>query len=485
MQKQNDYVEVKLSEIKIGRMNNPRENFTGEKFDQFIESIQQHGVLQPILLRKLESGDLILVAGERRVRASTEIAMANGGIKDATIPAIVKELTDDEAFDAMMAENLHRENLTDLEEAKAFQRVLKKKGAAGITQLAERNCLSEGYIRKRIRILELPKDVLDKWNKGKYTFAHLEQFIRIENPEEREVLISAVDDWGYSATKIANMIDSKAMNFKNARFKTDACVQCFDNSKRQKTLFDLNIDGNDKCLKPACFMDKQKEYFTNNFKRLAVYRKTGTNGFKFYEDIQHSDHETFYNIKDIFPECKACADYQTVFWRNGTVCDEMVCLKPKCRSAKNKALAAGKKTKNISTAKQIPGQPRVEWHGQHFREEFYEKALPKAIGSVKSSDTSALCLTAFSLLKSNHELPLWFFENYVARNGVSKVKYFTNVDAEMFAVIEKMDSRQLKTLLKNAALDVIMQEHFFPTGRQIVADYLKIDLKKEWRLTEN
>ena len=113
--------QIPLCQI-VSSPNNPRKSFAGEKFNDLVESIRTKGVIEPIIVRPEitgnEGGNFEIVAGERRYRAT--ILISKDPVKD-TIPAMVRELTNEEAFDFMLIENLQRENLTPLEEAESFK----------------------------------------------------------------------------------------------------------------------------------------------------------------------------------------------------------------------------------------------------------------------------------------------------------------------------------------------------------------------------
>ena len=188
MQTEGNYELVPLDQIKPPTFGtNPRTDFTGPGFDELVNSIRQKGVIQPIVLRKNEKTETLeLVCGERRVRASKIVAKENGG-KSTPIPAIVRKLTEKEAWDIMVIENIQRESLSPIEEARAFAEFLNrdvgKKDAA--KELSERTGLNYGFINRRAKLMELPQVVLDKWNEGKLALGHLEQFLRlIENKED-------------------------------------------------------------------------------------------------------------------------------------------------------------------------------------------------------------------------------------------------------------------------------------------------------------
>jgi ParB family chromosome partitioning protein len=144
------YMGIDLAKIVCNPFNR-RKCFEGEKFNQLVKSIEQKGVIEPILARPV-NGNFEVVAGERRYKGSLEAKLV-------TIPALVQEMTDDEAFEIMTIENLQREDLTPLEEAESFKDYLDRKGVEALPELAEKTGIPAKFIMRRIRVLSLPEKV--------------------------------------------------------------------------------------------------------------------------------------------------------------------------------------------------------------------------------------------------------------------------------------------------------------------------------------
>jgi ParB family chromosome partitioning protein len=163
------FMEIPLSLVFVSG-NNPRKNFNN--MDELVASVRTKGVLEPILVRPLcpePTADVIealgryeIVAGERRFRAAKAVAISNGGLENYKIPAMVQEMSDDEAFDVRLIENLHREDLTELEEAQAFKMFLDRHAEEGAVavQIAERDRLREacGYRWRKLLTETEPKE---------------------------------------------------------------------------------------------------------------------------------------------------------------------------------------------------------------------------------------------------------------------------------------------------------------------------------------
>jgi ParB family transcriptional regulator, chromosome partitioning protein len=156
---------VKEIDIKELRPNpyQPRKVFQKEAIEELKNSIVEHGILQPIILRKTIKGFEIVV-GERRFRAAKEAGLE-------TVPAVVRELTEQQMMELAVLENLQREDLNPIEEGAAYQTLIEK---LGVTQeeLAKRLGKSRPHLANHIRLLSLPPKIQELISNGKITMGH-------------------------------------------------------------------------------------------------------------------------------------------------------------------------------------------------------------------------------------------------------------------------------------------------------------------------
>lgn len=158
-----DQVEkIKVRDIKPNPFQ-PRKEFKKETLDELAESIKEHGVLQPIIVRK-KGMSYEIVVGERRFRA-TKLALQK------EIPAVVRDLNDQQMMEFAILENLQREDLTSIEEANAYQMLMENLNLTQ-EQLAQRLGKSRPYIANHIRLLSLPADVQNLITDGKISTGH-------------------------------------------------------------------------------------------------------------------------------------------------------------------------------------------------------------------------------------------------------------------------------------------------------------------------
>lgn len=146
----NPVVELDVERIRANPRQ-PRTAFDTARLNELAESIHSTGLLQPILVRRAEDGDLELVAGERRLRAARLAGLS-------TVPAIVRELSDSESLEVALLENLQREDLGPLERAAAYQQYLETFGGA-VEDLARKMCESRANISNYLRLLKLHPEV--------------------------------------------------------------------------------------------------------------------------------------------------------------------------------------------------------------------------------------------------------------------------------------------------------------------------------------
>jgi ParB family chromosome partitioning protein len=169
--KNHEVVELNLDELRPNPYQ-PRKIFDEEALNELASSIKEHGVFQPIIVKKTVKG-YDIVAGERRFRASKKAGLT-------TIPAIIEDFSDDEMMQISLLENLQREDLTAIEEAKAYKSIIE---ASNITQdeLAKRVGKSRSHITNMLGLLKLPTNVQDLVLYNKISMGHARVLSKIED----------------------------------------------------------------------------------------------------------------------------------------------------------------------------------------------------------------------------------------------------------------------------------------------------------------
>ena len=170
----NTIVELNLDELRPNPYQ-PRKKFDEEALNELAASIKEHGVFQPIIVKKTIKG-YDIVAGERRFRASKKAGLT-------TIPAIIEDFSDDEMMQISLLENLQREDLTAIEEAKAYKSIIE---ASNITQdeLAKRVGKSRSHITNMLGLLKLPTNVQDLVLYNKISMGHARVLSKLENVDK-------------------------------------------------------------------------------------------------------------------------------------------------------------------------------------------------------------------------------------------------------------------------------------------------------------
>lgn len=179
----------------------PRMAIDATSLEELAASIREHGVLQPILVRPLGNNDYQLIAGERRWRA-TKIA----GL--ATIPALVEDIDDDTAMEIAIIENLQREDLSPLDEAAMFDRMVREHGYS-VRKLAQKLGKDKGYLENRLRLASAPDDVRQLVSLRKDTLSHAYELMKIEDPKKRKRLSDQVARGELTLLKLKDKIEGR------------------------------------------------------------------------------------------------------------------------------------------------------------------------------------------------------------------------------------------------------------------------------------
>lgn len=177
-----EIIEVKLDELRPNPYQ-PRKVFDDNALNELAESIKEHGVFQPVIIKRSIKGYEI-IAGERRVRASKLAGKT-------TIPAIVRSFTDEQMMEIALLENLQRENLNAMEEARAYELMIKN---LNLTQeeLAKKVGKSRSHITNMLGLLNLPNDVQELVISSDISMGHARVLSKLSNEEEIKKLANEI-----------------------------------------------------------------------------------------------------------------------------------------------------------------------------------------------------------------------------------------------------------------------------------------------------
>ena len=178
--------------------NQPRLAMDQTNLDELTSSVKQHGVLQPILVRPLPAGRYQIVAGERRWRAATA-----AGLKE--IPALIEEIDDDTALEIAIIENLQREDLSPIDEAQIYDKMIRQHGYS-IRKLAQKLGKDKGYLENRLRLADAPPEVRELVSVRKDTLSHAYELLKVADPRKRKKLADMVARGELSLVKLREQI---------------------------------------------------------------------------------------------------------------------------------------------------------------------------------------------------------------------------------------------------------------------------------------
>jgi ParB family chromosome partitioning protein len=176
-------MEIPLEEIERNPFQT-RMNFDEQLIGELAESIKANGVVQPILVRPLPSGRFQLIAGERRWLASQKAGKA-------TIPAILRQVSDEQAMEITIVENLQRADLNPIEQAKAYERLGRDFGMTQ-EQMAYRTGKDRATVGNYLRMLKLPESVQSKVASGVLSYSHAKVLLALEHAEEVETAVRQI-----------------------------------------------------------------------------------------------------------------------------------------------------------------------------------------------------------------------------------------------------------------------------------------------------
>lgn len=222
---QEKVLQIPISQIRTSKYQ-PRTEFDEKKLNELVSSIKEKGVVQPVLVRKSPDG-YELIAGERRLRA-----VKNLGVE--RIPAIVKDVNDVDMLEMALIENIQREELNPIEEARAFQRFVND---FNFTQekIAQVLGKDRSTIANTIRLLALPKKIQDFVSKNLITAGHAKAILSLPTETEQLRVSNIIIKKGLSVREAENLVNKRSSGARRHEIKKDAQISDLE-SRLQQTL---------------------------------------------------------------------------------------------------------------------------------------------------------------------------------------------------------------------------------------------------------
>ena len=220
--------EFKIVQIKDIQKNpyQPRKEFSEEKIQELAQSIKENGLIQPIIVRKSPVLGYEILAGERRYRASI-----TAGLSEVTV--IVKQFSDQDMMLHSIIENLQRENLNPIEEAKAYQSLIDK--GFTHTEIAEKMGKSRPYITNLVRLLGLPKHILTEVESGRLSQAHARLLIQLSS-DKQDKLLNRIQTENLSVRQVEQILQKTK---KSSKKEKDHFVK--DEEQKLKKILGLDV----------------------------------------------------------------------------------------------------------------------------------------------------------------------------------------------------------------------------------------------------
>ncbi len=194
-----EIVQIELDQIRPNPFQ-PRQVFDAGALEDLMNSIREHGILQPILVRRSPGGDFEIIAGERRFRACQ-------GLGRAAVPAIVQDFSDDQMLEIALVENVQREDLSPIEKAYAYRQMI---DTLGVTQeqAAERVGKKRSSVANYIRLLDLPSEIQDSLASRELTMGHARALLSVKDQAEQKQLFDQIRSDGLSVRDVEQISSS-------------------------------------------------------------------------------------------------------------------------------------------------------------------------------------------------------------------------------------------------------------------------------------
>jgi ParB family chromosome partitioning protein len=463
--------ELLLNEIVLS-LTNPRKKMDVERLKELADSIKKQGVIEPIIVRPIEisfpdSKETVshfeVVCGARRFEAA-KIAGLN------KMPTIIMSLTNEQASELCLIENLQREDMNPIDEAQGIYNLLHGNGKNQITREDSANKIgkSVNYVSTRMELLSLPKNIQNGIAGEKITAGHGAVLLRVNDPKEQTELFDLIIREKLSIRSAENKLRGYGRSLAEAPFDKKICLGCPANGTRQVGLFDKETDLKGRCLDSVCFTKKMDEFITS---RIAELQKAGSkvitkakliqklnDNYPPYKDLGHrsycGDPAKKRTNKDELgkaykEKCAGCEKRTYVIIEGEKYGDEKGirkieewCLNPRCFT-----LLCNGPTKSAGPEKRL--ERSTEQHVREAKVRFWKSEIVKALDSspatvVKGAE-AALCLYGLLANLSVGDA----IDEILPKTAIRKVDYGSN-DTSV-KLIHALGQKEIDLAIKKAA----------------------------------
>lgn len=486
-----------LSTLHVKPGHNPREYFDPVAHAEFVESIRNKGILQPILVRPTSEGHQI-IAGERRYRAAME---AHG--PDYLIPVLIREMTDEEANVFAIAENVERLNMSPMEEAAgANKELVRAKGDRDET--ARILGWSRSTLDKRLALLACTPEVRTALNSKKIDLGHAELLAGLIK-EKQNKFLEAILARGLKVGDVKKKIEEAACKLETAIFDKTDCANCQHNSTYQVAMFGEAVnDGN--CTNPTCYTGKEdahlegiKASLVDEYQVIRIFR-AGDNGTTVTLEAEGARGVG----AEQFQACHACADFGAAIsglaGSKGRIAKGQ-CFNTTCNS-KKVAARINAETAAVKAAEEAKKAPATDATGKPvpaakpaaaekvvtsvnegdrikaYREGVWRKAMANEIRS--NPQMSAFYLIALCLTGDARQISDTKLKQFYGKLGGKGDSFYDlgEVAKNVVESDEKVTSNML-VLLSLTAMDTLDIHKL-----QQLAAFHEVNLSKHWKLCE-
>lgn len=486
--------------------NNPRKHFDAVEMAELEESVMGKGVIQPILVRPIEGGMYQIVAGERRWRA----AKTTRG-EEYQIPALCKQLNDDEVEELSLIENVNRANMSPAEEAIAASKILGRCGGDR-DEATKRLCWTRQKLDKRLALMNCSGKVLDALTFQKIQLGHAELLAAAPKDKQDKVLERLLAAPSLVPVgQLKAQLEQIALSLATACFDKTECAGCQHNSSMQAAMFSETIGKDGHCTNAECFNAK-------TLAKLEVTKKEMEEEFPSVRIVNPGENFTIIKLVaegatgvgvEQAKACRACANFgaaiSNVPGKIGNVYRDQ-CFDAECNAKKvAERIKAEKVAEQASKAATTTGSSEKAASSKGAGEKTEKSASAKTAPATQVQDSTRLV---------EYRIKTWRFvlkkelladprENLSMLIGIMMTRGGSNVSStKLSSAFEKLSGKRPPTshvgeaaaLVSNASDDTRQQmlngivlsitDSIEKNHLPEMLQFLQVDLKKHWKLNE-